>query len=53
MSGLVFFLLDLGEWLGKSLTWLAEDSHVLVGCICVLFVILVVLAGALQAGFTA
>ncbi len=53
MSGVVFLLLDIGEWLGKSLTWLAEDSQVLVGTACVLLVILVVLAGALGTGVQA
>ncbi len=47
MSGVVFLLLDLGEWLGKSLVWLADDPQALVGTSCVLFLILVVLAGAL------
>ncbi len=39
MSGVFFLLLDLGEWLGKSAMWLADDPQVLV-----------VLAGALGMG---
>ncbi len=44
MPGVVFLLLDVGEWLGGSLVWLAEDPQVLVCTACVLFVMLVVLA---------
>ncbi len=50
MSGVIFLLLDVGEWLGKLLVWLVDDPQILVGTASVLFLILVVMAGALGIG---
>ncbi len=50
MSGVILFLLDLGESLGRLFVWLLDEPWYLVGALGVLFLILVVLAGSFQAG---